>query len=463
MEPHEEKVNNISRAVKKYYAAETKVRINHGSTNSTRSKRLVTDAEIDTSSLDNVLEVNVQEKYALAEPNVSMEKLVDEALKYGMIPAVVMEFPGITVGGGIQGGAGESSSFKYGLFHDTCIEYEMVLGNGEIISASREQNSDLFWGTACSYGSLGIITLAKIRLIPSKKYVRLTYHRTEGIEDAVSETIKKTKTDTNFVDGVMFDKNLGVVMTADLSDKVDLPVSRFSRAYNNWFYLHAQKITNKFDTYEELMPIKEYLFRYDRGGFWGGMHFFKRYNLPFNRITRFLLDPLFKTRRMYKLFNATQISQQYIVQDISVPGEKTIDFIKFIDAELRIYPLWLCPLKPGSNDKLSPTCIESDMVINVGVWGGEYYNFSKFYNANRVLEKKTTLLGGRKVLYAHAYYPEKEFWSIYDKAWYDSLREKYKAKACFPNIYRKVFVSEKYEPGVRKGVKKLVREFTGLK
>jgi FAD/FMN-containing dehydrogenase len=58
-----------------------------------------------------------------------MDKLVEATLEYGLIPPVVMEFPGITVGGGYAGSAGESSSFKYGYFDQTVNSVEIVLAN----------------------------------------------------------------------------------------------------------------------------------------------------------------------------------------------------------------------------------------------------------------------------------------------------------------------------------------------
>lgn len=48
----------------------------------------------------------------LAEPNVPMDSLLEACLQHGLLPPVVMEFPGITVGGGFAGTAGESSSFS---------------------------------------------------------------------------------------------------------------------------------------------------------------------------------------------------------------------------------------------------------------------------------------------------------------------------------------------------------------
>src|SRR3989344_1944465 len=184
VEQHHARVRSVQEQMKSFYARKQKVKIYHGTTNSTRAQTFEKGACIDVSTLDHVVNINIEEQYVLAEPNVPMDQLVEETLRHGLIPPVVPEFPGITVGGAVQGGAEESSSFKYGLVHDCCLEYEMILGNGEKIIASPEINPDLFWGTAASYGSLGIITLIKLRLIPAKNFVQLTYHTVKSFQEA---------------------------------------------------------------------------------------------------------------------------------------------------------------------------------------------------------------------------------------------------------------------------------------
>jgi hypothetical protein len=58
---------------------------------------------------------------------MSMEQMVDALLPLGLMPAVVPEFKGITIGGSLQGLAAESTSFKYGIFKFICIDmYEYV-------------------------------------------------------------------------------------------------------------------------------------------------------------------------------------------------------------------------------------------------------------------------------------------------------------------------------------------------
>jgi hypothetical protein len=454
---HASDLKNVQEQVRFFYSQKRKVKIYHGSTNSTRSLQYERGKVVDVSKFDRIISINADEKYILVEPNVPMDKLVEATLKHRLVPPVVMEFPGITVGGGIQGGAGESSSFKFGLFHDCCLEYEMILGNGEIITASPEKNSDLFFGTVCSYGSLGIITLVKLRLVPAKDFVQLTYHAVKNFNEMSRLIEEKTGEAVNFVDGIMFSKNSGVVMSGNFSERQNLPISTFSKSSDEWFYLHAEKISRHHEKYGEIIPIKDYLFRYDRGGFWMGKYGFSFLKMPFNRFTRFIFNSFCTTRALYRSLHSANFSQRYLIQDISLPKEKIINFLEYIEKNLHTYPLWICPLKPAGQDKLSPNCLKTNLVINVGVWGEVKKDFSHFVELNRELEKFVDNLGGRKVLYAHAYYSRDEFWKIYDFEWYNTLRDKYFADVTFPDIYDKTFVSREYKPTILGGLGSLIK------
>jgi len=79
-------------------------------------------------------------------------------------------------------------------------------------------------------------------------------------------------------------------------------------------------------------------------------------------------------------------------------------------------------------------------------------DYESLYKINRDIETTAAELDGRKVLYAHAYYPKEEFWKIYDEQAYHRLREKYHASRTFPNIYEKIFVRERYRAGVGRGL-----------
>lgn len=449
---HNRDVKDIQKQVISFYSQKKKVRIYHGTTNSTRAVTFKEGTFVDVSRLDRIIAINTKEKYVLVEPNVPMDILVRETIKYGLVPPVVPELAGITVGGAVQGGAEESSSFQWGMMHDNCLEYEAILGNGDLIIASPDKNPDFFWGTAASYGSLGIVTLIKLRLIPAKDFIHVTYNTVRSFEEAVSLVRKKASEAVTFIDGIMFSKDFGVIMTGNFSDKRALPISTFSRAIDEWFYLHAKKISQKHAIYDELIPVKDYLFRYDRGAFWMGRYGFKVIKTPFNRVTRFIFNGICNTRALYRFFHETGLSQKYFVQDFNIPSNNAVEFLKYTDKELNIYPLWICPLKPGKLDKLSANCIQTDLVFNIGIWGEANKDFSEFVKINRDFEKKSFALGGRKMLYAHQYYDSDQFWEVYDFDWYASLREKYHANDIFPTIYEKTKVSERYDPAILKGI-----------
>ncbi|MCJ1336990.1 hypothetical protein MMC09_002268 [Bachmanniomyces sp. S44760] len=456
MENHKDTVKKIAASVQHYYEKGEPFRIYHGSSNSTRQTSHQRENMVDISALSHVLKVDANAKIALVEPNVPMDRLVESTMKYGLVPPVVMEFPGITAGGGFAGTGGESSSFKYGYFNETVNSVEMVLGNGNIVTASDQENTDLFHGASGAVGSLGITTLLEIRLMRATKYVKATYFPTDSIPNAI-EKIREECLNPNvdYVDGVLFSKQHGVIVKGCLID--DLPanaqVQRFSGAKDPWFYLHVQKKTLKsLEPITEYIPLAEYLFRYDRGGFWVAASAFKYFKVPFNRLTRWFLDDFLHTRMLYRALQASEQSRNYVVQDLALPFSTVKNFIDYTIDSFDIWPLWLCPLRQPRLPTLHPHSakIEADggetpnLMLNVGLWGFGPNQYDKFVAKNRELELKLREFGGMKWLYAHTYYKENEFWKMFDRQWYDGLREKYNAGS-LPSVWHKV----KVDPDVR--------------
>lgn len=455
MDQHKRTVEQISASVRGFYDRKEKFRIFHGSTNSTRPSTSKKNL-VDTSSLNNVLKVDVKAKTCLVEPNVPMDRLVEATLKYGLVPPVVMEFPGITVGGGYSGTSGESSSFKHGYFDQTINYVEMVLANGEVVKLSREERADLFHGAAGAVGTFGVTTLVELRLHEAKKYVTTTYHPVGNMKEAIKVLQAATADpDIEYVDGIMFSKTTGAIITGRLTDGIapEAQVQRFSAPTDPWFYLHVQEAIEKnpTKTTTEAIPLAEYLFRYDRGGFWVGACSFSYFKFPFNKHTRRFLDDFIHTRMMYTALHASGESKRFIVQDLAVPYGTAEKFVDYTDKEFGIYPLWLCPLKQSPLPTMHPHFsklgtdgkLESHM-LNIGLWGFGPKNHDEFMRKNRDLEYKLKELGGMKWLYAHTYYTEDEFWEQFDRKWYEELRVKYDATS-LPSAYEKVKVDVEAE------------------
>ncbi|UNI21210.1 hypothetical protein JDV02_007220 [Purpureocillium takamizusanense] len=460
MEQHSRSVANIAVAIRNCFEDRQSFRIFHGSSNSTRPGRLHAGSKvIDITALSNVVSVNCGAKVALVEPNVPMDRLVEATLSHGLIPPVVMEFPGITTGGGFSGTSGESSSFRHGFFSDTINSVEMVLGNGEIVAASRTERADLFYGAAGAAGTLGVITLLEVRLIEAKKFVRTTYQRVKTVDEALSQIQSATNSDDNdYVDGILFDDTHSAVITGQLVDEkpADYNVQTFSDAADPWFYMHVHEVTRTAEPtlpFVDYIPLAEYLFRYDRAAFWVGRQGYTYFKyIPFNSFFRWLLDDFSHARTLYHALHSGGISSRFMVQDVALPYDAAKEFIQFVTKDMDIRPLWLCPLRHARTPTFHPvTCAGDDLkkkglegvsgpMLNIGVWGWGPRRWNDFVSMNRVLESKLHTLGGRKWLYAHCYYTEDEFWGIYDRTWYDRLRHKYHATA-LPTVFDKVTIN----------------------
>ena len=438
---HRQAVAALQAQIREYYSRKVPFRVYHGSTNSTRVLTFKRSEMVDTSHLDRVLKIDVAKRTVLVEPNVAMDKLLDATLAHGLMPPVVTEFPGITVGGAIQGGAIESGSFRWGAFSQTVNSIEMVLGDGSKVTASPDEHADLFYGTAGSYGSLGLVTAAEIQLIPAKKYVTVTTVPVSSFAESLQSTLAYAKTDCDFIECGMFAKDCGSLVVGNLSNEVTGKLLRFSRARDPWYYMYIEQNARARRSVTNTIPIKDYIFRFDRGAFWAAQLAFEQSGLPFNAITRFVFDPLLRTRKLYQAVQESAAAQRYICQDIVMPAESLVSFMDFIDDEFNMYPTGFCAVKTETRSPLQFNSVAGDYVFNVGVYGLRIEPYDKFVKVNQRIEAKTHELGGRKWFYAHSYYSEKQFWEIYDKKWYDTLRDKYHATT-LPNIYDRIRVKD---------------------
>jgi delta24-sterol reductase len=132
---HDVAVRKLAEEVTKFTVAQIPFRTNHGSTNSTRRRDLSTP-QLRIAHLSHILEVDINSRTAIVELNVSLDSLFSETLRKGLMPLVVMEFPGITVCGGFSGASGESTGWRKRLFDCGVEQVEMILGSGDVVLAN---------------------------------------------------------------------------------------------------------------------------------------------------------------------------------------------------------------------------------------------------------------------------------------------------------------------------------------
>ncbi|KAI1489095.1 hypothetical protein F5X96DRAFT_29373 [Biscogniauxia mediterranea] len=471
MEEHDAAVSAIAERLKHFYARREPFRVYHGSTNSTRAVHKDRDKIVDTSRLNHVLGVDKDKKTALVEPNVPMDQLVAATLAHGLVPLVVMEFPGITAGGGFSGSAGESSSCRHGPFDATVLSIEIVLPDGTVARASQQQpggeNPDLFWGAASAFGTLGIVTLLEVRLRDARPFVELTHHPAASFAAALA-TLQAQVADprVDFVDGIAFSPTSFVVCAGRLVDaappattgsedatttkKKKQKVRTYLGRRDPWFYLDVRRrAAGAPGPVTDLVPLADYLFRWDRGGFWVARYAYRYFATPFNGATRRLLDRFMHARVMYHALHASGLADTYVIQDVGVPYAAAEAFYRWLDRELGIYPLWLCPLRVrrpdggggaayGLHADFADAAATPEFMLNFGVWG-PVPGGDDVVRLNRDIEAKLRELGGKKTLYAQAYYTEDEFWQTYNRPAYDAVRAKYRADH-LPSVYDKVKV-----------------------
>src|SRR3989344_5285283 len=178
------------------------------------------DEKIYISDLNEIILIDREKQICIAEPGVTFVDLVDATLKYSLVPIVVPELKTITIGGAVAGCSIESMSYKYGGFHDSCLEYEFITAQGEVLTCTPDnENKLLFQMAHGTFGTLGIISKLTFRLVPAKKYVQVTYEKYKTLEENKAAIWKRFKNkDIDFMDGIIHSPNLYVLSVANFVD-----------------------------------------------------------------------------------------------------------------------------------------------------------------------------------------------------------------------------------------------------
>ncbi len=385
------------------------------------------DEKLDVSDLNEILEIDAKKRFCIAEPGVTFVDLVRATMRHGLVPAVVPELKTITIGGAVAGCSIESMSYKLGGFHDSCLEYEIITGKGEVLTCTPDNDNSLVFQMAHgTFGTLGIISKLKFRLLPAKPFVKVTYEKYGDLASYKAAIWKHYRArDVDFMDGIIHSPTELVLSVADFVDEAP-----YAHRYD-WmrvYYLSTKRRR------EDYLRTPDYFFRYDKGvtnvtpkSFLGRLFFGK------------FVDSTTVLRLVEKFRRHIPSAMIPITVDTFIPYSRMDEFMDWYRREVNFFPLWCVPYKRVrayewiDADYLRRN--DDELYLDLAIYGMKKSGDKDYY---KVLEDELTSIGALKTLISTNYYTESDFWKIWNKDNYDRVKRRTDPDNNFRDLYAKM-------------------------
>lgn len=390
---------------------------------------------IDVSPLRRVLHVDREQRRCVAEPGVSFADLVDITLPQGLVPKVVPELEGITIGGAVAGCAVESASYRVGGFHDTCRELELVSGAGEVITCSPEKEPFLYDMVHGSYGTLAILTRLTFDLQPAEPFVEMSYERyRDPVEFFKAMKARCDADDVEFIDGIVHGP-----------EELVLCLGRFVKeapyvSDYRWLDIFYKSTRTRTVDY---LRTRDYFFRYDTECHWltrtvPGLE----NKLVRAAVGKFVLGStnLIKwSNRLAPVLGALK-KRPDVVVDLFIPYRRILDFYDWYAQEPRFYPLWVIPYRlpkfyPWIGEAMAAKMSDT-LLVDCAIYGMP--NGEQGRDWSQVFEEQTYACDGVKTLISRNHYSRERFWSIYNEDNYFAAKQRLDPHGIFPDVYTKL-------------------------
>lgn len=122
------------------------------------------------------MELDEQNLTVRVEPFVSVRSITSYLIPKGYALAVTLEIGDATCGGLALAVGMTTHSHKVGLYQETIVSYDVVLGDGSLVHATADNEySDLFYCLPWSHGTLGFLVAVELKIIKVKPYIHMRY------------------------------------------------------------------------------------------------------------------------------------------------------------------------------------------------------------------------------------------------------------------------------------------------
>jgi FAD/FMN-containing dehydrogenase len=402
---------------------------------------------LDVSAFGHVLSVDPGTRTARVGGMTTYEDLCDATLRHGLMPLVVPQLKTITLGGAVTGLGIESTSLRSGMPHESVTEMEILTGDGRVVTAAEgNEYHDLFRGFPNSYGTLGYSLSLTIELEPVKPYVHVRHFEfttPEACMEAVAEIAKDGSYHghkADFVDGTAFGTDELYLTVGSFSD-----VAPWRSDYTGQKIYYQSVRQDK----EDFLTILGYLWRWDPDWFWCSKPFGvqrpmvrklwpRRYRRSdvYRKLVAFdrrhhLSDAVYARRHLPQ--------REAVIQDVEIPVERGAEFLRHFAANVRMSPVWMCPLRLRGDRSWPLYPLQpGEVYVNFGFWGTVPLPDGRqdgYYN--RLVEDEVAELGGHKSLYSTSFYSEDEFYQRYNGDAYKALKHAYDGDGRLLGLYEK--------------------------
>ncbi len=419
------------------------VRLGKKTSNLFRERTGVT-GRLDVTGLSGVLSVDPVARTADVLGMTTYEELVDATLAHGLAPLVVPQLKTITLGGAVTGLGIESSSFRNGTPHESVREIEVLTGDGRLVVARPDnEHRDLFFGFPNSYGTLGYALRLVIELEPVRPFVALRHERFDGVPALVERMTQVCRGRTaDFVDGTWFSPTECYLTLGTYVDAAPGGVSDYTGM--GVYYRSIQQRG------ADHLTVRDYLWRWDTDWFWCSRVFGVQNPAVRRWVPRRYLRSdtwwrlvAFEQRHRWKTRwdrRRGRPDREEVVQDVEVPAARLAEFMDVFAREVPVEPVWFCPLQ-----QRDPSVVwdlyafdPAELYVNVGFWSSVALDPGEDPTThNRLVERLTAELGGRKSLYSTSFYSREEFAAPYGGAVYDVLKKTYDPHGRLLDLYAK--------------------------